>query len=410
MGLHERSIIANQKFIYKKEKGHLSGKLKYFQHRNDRDTHIKQRDEHGQPIRRWVDRGLGDTYAAIARTCTYLATTGLSSEVGARTLVLSPQVEFMQALPPDRREAVMAELTEATVDSWFEKMNLPTAEYAFVVHQGEVKNDRPGGVEQDDRAFTHSHVVLAATVQGMEGRENYKVYKEQLKQLHAASAEEMERIWTRELGPERVEELNQQLEDLTAQLRDIDDAREQAVIEQVRPDQKDLDETMLEVYAATGMEPPRDLLERVYEAREQAREQDPAAALRALGFDIPKDDDDLLQQLQDLGFDVGRGDDPLRDDMKEDILELARGLGLDLPTDDIEIIRDEDIDLLQAYRDLGFIIPDDELDVDDDSFEELAAELRGLGFAMPTDRDDIDLRGDIEDDRDTPPDIDIDMD
>jgi hypothetical protein len=78
-------------------------------------------DEAGNPVRRWIDRGLGDNHATIANRCQRLATGGLSSNVSARTLVLSPQIEFMQAIPAARRAAVMEELTEATVDRWFEK-------------------------------------------------------------------------------------------------------------------------------------------------------------------------------------------------------------------------------------------------------------------------------------------------
>ncbi|MEO1644429.1 MAG: hypothetical protein AAFR67_04535, partial [Chloroflexota bacterium] len=363
MPLHQRAMIANQKFIYKKEGDHLAGKLKYFQHRNDRDTHVRQHDDEGNPIRRWVDRGLGSSHSAIATSCAALATSGLANDVGARTLVLSPQVEFMQAIAPDRRAAVMEELTEATVDRWFEAMNLPTAEYAFVVHQGEVKNDRPDEIEQEDREFVHSHVVLAATVPGlMEERDNYKVYKEQLELLHQASADEMERIWTRELGAERVAELNQDLEDLTERLQAIDEERERAAIEQATPTPHEIDETMLEIYQATGIEPPEDLLERVYDAREAEVAQDPVAGLRALGFDIPDEEVDILRDLEALGFDIPR--DPIQQDLDDDIVALARELGFDIPDDDLaEQIQEEDFDLLQAYRDLGFIIPDDDMEV-----------------------------------------------
>jgi|GEM_PF-1484605 hypothetical protein len=407
MPLHQRAMIANQKFIYKKEGDHLSGKLKYFQHRNDRDTHVRQHDDEGNPIRRWVDRGLGSSHGAIATSCAALATTGLANDVGARTLVLSPQVEFMQAIAPDRRAAVMEELTEATVDRWFESMNLPTAEYAFVVHQGEVKTDRPGEIEQEDREFVHSHVVLAATVPGlMEDRDNYKVYKEQLELLHQASADEMERIWTRELGAERVAELNQDLEDLTERLQAIDEERERAAIEQATPTPHEIDETMLEIYQATGIEPPEDLLERVYDAREAEAEQDPVAGLRALGFDIPDDEVDILRDLEALGFDIPR--DPIQQDLDDDVVALARELGFDIPDDElVEQLQEEDFDLLQAYRDLGFIIPDDELEVGRDDLEEIIEELRDLGFDIP---DDLDVDTDMDDAPEIADDIEIEMD
>lgn len=385
MAINKRAMIANQKFIYKKEGDHLSGKLKYFQHRNDRDTHVKQIDEQGNPIRRWIDHGLGSNHSAIALNCTALATTGLTNDVGARTLVLSPQVEFMQAIPVERRDEIMEELTEATVDRWFEAMNLPTTEYAYVVHKGEVKNERPEEIEQENREFVHSHVVLAATVPGlMEDRDDYKVYKEQLEQLHQVSAEEMERIWTRELGVERVQELNQDLEELTEQLQVIDDAREQAAVEQASPTEPELDEVMLELYQSIEMTPPQDLLERVYEAREAEVALDPVAGLRALGFEIAEDEIDYLQEMREMGFVIA--DDPIEQDMNDDILQMARDLGFDIPEDDVELIVEQDFDLLDAYRELGFVFPEDDL-VQDQQMDNIIEELADLGFDIPRDFD-----------------------
>ena len=400
MSINKRAMIANQKFIYKKEGDHLSGKLKYFQHRNDRDTHVKQIDEQGNPIRRWVDHGLGSNHSAIAQNCTALATTGLTNDVGARTLVLSPQVEFMQAIPVERRDEIMQELTESTVDKWFEAMNLPTAEYAYVVHKGEVKNERPEEIEQENREFVHSHVILAATVPGlMEDRDDYKVYKEQLEQLHQASAEEMERIWTRELGVERVQELNQDLEELTEQLQAIDEAREQVAVEQASPSEPEIDEVMLELYQSIDMTPPQDLLERVYDAREAEVAVDPIAGLRALGFEIQEDEIDYLQEMRDLGFEIA--DDPIQQDMDEDILGLMRGLGFDIPEEDLSVEVEQEVDLLDAYRALGFVFPEDDVSQDKE-MDDILEEMRDLGFDIPRDwdiepaMDDADLDSDID--------------
>jgi hypothetical protein len=345
MGIHRRACITNAKFIYQKEGDHLEGKLKYFQHRDDRDTHIRQHDEDGNPIRRWVDRGLGDNYATIARNCNRLATQDLKNNVGARTLVISPQVDYMQALPSDRREAVMAELTETAVENWFEAMNLPAAEYAFVVHRGNVQTERPDEVEQAPEEFVHSHVVLAATVPGLtQDRDDYKVYKEQLEKLHRAGANEMERIWTRELGADRVQELNQNLDELTERLQAIDAEREQEALEAAMPDPYERDEALLEIYQSAGIDPPSDLLERVYDARDRL---DPVEELRGLGFDIPQDEDvDVLQDLRDIGFDIPH------DDELDPVQEL-RDLGFDIP-------HDEDVDVLQDLRDMGFDIPHDD--------------------------------------------------
>ncbi len=388
MAISDRSVISNLKFIYKKEGDHLKGKLKYFQHRDDRDTHIQQRDENGDPVRRWEDRGLGDNYNSIAQSCANLATTGLKNDVGARTLVLSPQVEFMAAISPDRRMAVMSELTDATVERWFEEMRLPQAEYAFVVHKGEVKTDRPEGIEQENKEFVHSHVVLAATTPGFsQDRENYKVYKEQLDDLHRVSTEEMERIWTRELGVERVQELNQELEQLTADLKQADLDRSQIIAPDQEPNPRDIDEAMLDIYESTGLEPPEDLLERVYEARlEQANELDPVQALRELGFEIDDDEPNPIRDLEEMGFDFS-GEAEMS--TREDVIDVARDLGFEIPDDTVRDLSEDDIDILQAYRDLGFAIPDDDL-TPSDELEEILEDLRDLGFEIPAD-DGIDI-------------------
>ncbi|MEO1666695.1 MAG: hypothetical protein AAFU54_18805 [Chloroflexota bacterium] len=401
MAISERAAISNLKFIYAREGDHLKGKLKYFQHRDDRDTHIKQRDELGEPIRRWEDRGLGDNYNSIAQSCQQMATQGLTNDVGARTLVLSPQVEFMAAIPPDMRPAIMAELTDATVERWFEEMRLPTAEYSYVVHQGEVKNDRPDGIEQENKEFTHSHVVIAPTVPGMtQERENYKVYKEQIQQLHQVAAEEMERIWTRELGPERVQDLNQDLEDLTARLKERDLEHTQITPPEQEMTQLDIDEAMLEIYDATGLEPPEDLLERVYDGRaERAAEVDPIEELRALGFEI--DDDDPIRDLEELGFDFS-GEAEI--EVTQDVVDIARELGFDIPEDTVRDLTEEDFDILEEYRELGFIIPRDDT-IPSDQLEEIIEELQELGFDIPVD-DPLELEPEILEE----PDFDLDLD
>lgn len=402
MAISDRSVISNLKFIYKKEGDHLKGKLKYFQHRDDRDTHIEQRDENGDPIRRWEDRGLGDNYNSIAQNCIELATSGLKNDVGARTLVLSPQVEFMAAIPPEMRMAVMAELTDATVERWFEEMRLPQAEYAFVIHKGEVKTDRPEGIEQENKEFVHSHVVLAATTPGFsQVRANYKVYKEQLDDLHRVSTEEMERIWTRELGIERVQELNQDLEQLTADLKQADLDRSQIIRSEQEPSQRDIDEAMLDIYEATGLEPPNDLIERVYEARlEQAVERDLVQELRELGFDIPDDEPNPIRDLEDMGFDFS-GEMEIR--VEHDVIEVARELGFDIPDETAPKFNQEETDIIEAFRELGFVIPDDDM-IHSDELDEILKDLRDLGFDIPIDGDmDIEIEPQPE-----MPDIDMD--
>ncbi len=238
----------------------LLGKLKYFSYRDNKTDHIPQRDENREPIRRWVNRGLGDGYHEIAQKADQLATVGYRKEVAARTLVVSPQIDMMEAIEPERQKLIIAELTETTIENWFEQMGYPTPEHSYVVHQGETTAERPDGTEKDvagRRDFLHTHVILAATVAGLESeRENYKVYGNQLQKLHKAGREEMERIWERELGRERVQELNQDLEALTQELEELDREREADQIERLTPSPQTIEENMAGVYRLFNVEAP----------------------------------------------------------------------------------------------------------------------------------------------------------
>jgi len=213
--MHQRSVIANVKFVYQSKRSELKGKLKYFQYRDGVDEHLEQ---NGLP-ERWMNNGLGQSFGEIYANCQQMATTHLQNNVAARTLVISPQVDMMQAIPEERRMDVLHELTEATVDGWFEEMDKPITEYSHILHRAETADERPDGQLKDRDSgveFLHTHVIVAPTYEEIDGsRQPYKVYSKQLQQLHEVAREEMERIWTRELGPERVAELNQQLEEMT---------------------------------------------------------------------------------------------------------------------------------------------------------------------------------------------------
>jgi hypothetical protein len=213
--MHQRSVITNVKFVYQSRKSELRGKLKYFQYRNGADEHLEQ---DGSP-ERWVNNGLGQSFGEIFTNCQQMATTHLQNNVAARTLVISPQVDMMQAIPEDRRLDVLHELTEATVDGWFEEMDKPTPEHSHILHRAETADERPDGQLKDRDSgmeFLHAHAIVAPTYESVDAsRQPYKVYGKQLQQLHEVARDEMERIWTRELGPERVAELNQQLEEMT---------------------------------------------------------------------------------------------------------------------------------------------------------------------------------------------------
>ena len=227
--MHVRSVITNLKYVSAANHGDFMGQLKYMQYRDGKQEHIVQTNEEGNPLRRFINRGLGDGYKPVHRQCSELQTTTMQDpdkNITARLLMVGPEPELMHTIPEDRRLDVLEEYTDAVVNKWFEKMETPgQPEYSFVMHEANTSDQIPPeerGELAHDKSYFHSHVVIAATTQGIEGREHYWVGKEEIKLLHEAGREEMERIWTRELGPEKVEELNQYLEDRTEQLQQAD--------------------------------------------------------------------------------------------------------------------------------------------------------------------------------------------
>jgi hypothetical protein len=234
--MHRRAIVTNTKFVYANQRKKLRGLLRYFQYRNDKESagHVRQFDEDGQRIERWTDCGLGNEYREILDNCLTLATDHLQRNVSAQLLVIAPEVHWMEAIPEERRADVLRELTQNTVEGWFERMNLPTPEYAYVCHESVPSDQRPDGSMKDEmhlsETYLHSHVVLPATVPGFEQeREGYKVYDRQIHALHEAGREVMEQIWERELGVEQVAQLNLELEQRTQHYLKLDATAERVL-------------------------------------------------------------------------------------------------------------------------------------------------------------------------------------
>jgi hypothetical protein len=234
---HPRSIITNLKFTYADQRKKLGGMLKYFQYRDDKDgrTHIPQIDEQGKRVPRWVDHGLGDNHRAVLDACGELATDDLKRNVGSRLLVVGPEVGLMHAVPEERRVEVLKELTEATMELWFERMDLPTPSYAFVCHESQPGDERPDGRLKEDghsESYLHTHVVIAPTVQGLvQERESYRVYEKQIGWLHEAGRDAMEAIWERELGVEHYAELQADLTERDNYQKELDTQHERRELE-----------------------------------------------------------------------------------------------------------------------------------------------------------------------------------
>src|SRR5258708_19600952 len=110
----KQSVVANVRYQTAAGRGvrRLKGLLRYVQCGDERDGHISQKGG----LERWTDRGLGHNFQTIAARCDELK----SAHVQAFTWVINPNPDLVALLPEHQREAFVRELTETTLDTFFE--------------------------------------------------------------------------------------------------------------------------------------------------------------------------------------------------------------------------------------------------------------------------------------------------
>src|SRR5579859_125282 len=128
----------------------LKGLLGYLQHRREAPVFA----DLPRGGRRWVDCGLGGTFKAIQANCERLR----SDHVLAFTWVIAPNPDCIALLDPRHHQRFVSELTERTLDSFFEARGMPTPEYAYIHHTRETEDATAPG-----RLHPHSHIVLAGS-------------------------------------------------------------------------------------------------------------------------------------------------------------------------------------------------------------------------------------------------------
>lgn len=136
----------------------LKAKLKYFTYRDDANGHIPQE----QGLERWHDRGLGQHYHDILRTCDTLAT----DKVLAWTWVISPAPDLMALVPEVEREELVVSLTERVVEAYYDARSVEVPEFSFVMHDRLTKADEESG---EGLQQLHTHIILPGTVPNAEG-------------------------------------------------------------------------------------------------------------------------------------------------------------------------------------------------------------------------------------------------
>ncbi len=185
------SVVANVKYQSPKGKGaaQLKGLLRYVQYRDDRDGHIPQR----RGLERWVDRGLGSNFQTIATNCEEFK----SEHVQAFTWVINPNPDLMAFVPEKKREQFVRELTEATLEQFFEAREMDVPEYAYAIHRRQT---------DDQRDNPHAHVILPGTYHSWADGSRLPLYMNRYKKenhiemLHEAAQQQMDVLMQRYVG------------------------------------------------------------------------------------------------------------------------------------------------------------------------------------------------------------------
>lgn len=145
--------IANVK--YKKPTASESRRMKnllgYLTYRESRDE--KARQAGGRE--RWLDHGMGGSVAAIAQRCEAYQ----SEHVLLFSVVINPNVDLIRMVPPERREHFVKQLTERTMNDFFDARGIDTGvEWSAVLHHRQTDGDEAPGQHNP-----HTHVVLPGT-------------------------------------------------------------------------------------------------------------------------------------------------------------------------------------------------------------------------------------------------------
>ncbi len=191
----KQSVIANVRYQTPKGKGasKLKGLLRYVQYRDDRDGHIPQH----RGLERWTDKGLGGDFQTIAANCDRLK----SDHVQAFCWVMNPNPDLVAMMPEKQREAFARELTETTMERFFEARGIDTPEYAYAIHRRETTDsNRPG------RDNPHAHVVLPGTFDSWADGARLPLYMNQNKRenhielLHGIAQQQIGSLMERYVG------------------------------------------------------------------------------------------------------------------------------------------------------------------------------------------------------------------
>ena len=93
----------------------LLGYLTYRESATEKARHAGGRE-------RWMDRGMGGSVAEIADRCDAYQ----SEHVLLFSLVINPNVDLIRMVPPEKREQFVRQLTERTMNGFFDHREIDT--------------------------------------------------------------------------------------------------------------------------------------------------------------------------------------------------------------------------------------------------------------------------------------------
>lgn len=220
------TIIPDVRYVGGGQTGRLRSGLKYYQYREgsarmaarqrgvdypqqswEALTHVKDDDRprtfDPRTGKRWVDRGLGDSYQTILKRCTALE----GEQILARTWVISPAPDLMAAVDEKRRLRLLAEVTEEIVERFYEDMDWGQPAYSYVMHTRQTNPTDAQGRAQAVQQQLHSHVITPGTHAGFGFEWEAQPRFVPAERLHELSREIWGQVLEREIGRERLARL-----------------------------------------------------------------------------------------------------------------------------------------------------------------------------------------------------------
>jgi len=147
---------------------------------------------------RWMDRGMGGSVAEIADRCDAYQ----SEHVLLFSLVINPNVDLIRMVPPEKREQFVRQLTERTMNGFFDARGIDTGvEWSSVLHHRQTD-----GTEAPGQHNPHTHVILPGTYYDADEGQRKPLYFSRNKvvnhidMLHEVTQEQMADLMDRYAG------------------------------------------------------------------------------------------------------------------------------------------------------------------------------------------------------------------